>query len=70
MKLLFKMQTPNRCVRELNCLTSPRILCVCVCGVCGVCGVCVQEVVEVWGVAVGMCDVLLGGYLDQIHSME
>ena len=30
MKLLFKMQTPNRCVRELNCLTSPRILCVCV----------------------------------------
>ena len=63
MKLLFKMQTPNRCVRELNCLTSPRILCVCVC-------VCVQEMVEVWGVAVGMCDVLLGGYLDQIHSME
>ena len=33
-------------------------------------GVCVQDVLEVWGVAVGICDVLLGGYLDQLQSME
>ena len=30
----------------------------------------VQESVELWRVAVGLCDVLLGGYLDQIRSME
>ena len=66
MKLLFKMQTPNRCVREVKLPHfTKNSVCVCVC-VC----VCVQEMVEVWGVAVGMCDVLLGGYLDQIHSME
>jgi nuclear pore complex protein Nup133 len=29
-----------------------------------------QEIGEVWEVSVGLCDVLLGGYLDQMLSME
>ena len=30
----------------------------------------VKEIGEVWEVSVGLCDVLLGGYLDQMLSME
>ena len=34
------------------------------------CSLHIQESVELWRVAVGLSDVLLGGYLDQIHSMQ